>query len=418
MIHSKSKTQLRWFLPGSLAISFALFASLLLGGCASSGPAAENSVYSGTIYIAGTNGGHIAKASVVIDPSNTMNPITVTKLKRILVSDASIQQKKGEALAPNKTHVLHDVRLSPDNTKLFYSTIVADGTEGKNNGKAHAGYINLADNSRVDVTVDVNKEDPEAKIGIIYCGSGQTAEYHVPLTMSHPAYIDAIPKTKMVNGMDLMSGKDFKRTMIKDFRGSDDNYIFSHGSSSPDGKTLYVAVCRTEGGGGKKGDQIGAWDTYLLKMDDVVSGNVNSGSIISSGSLSGVTPSGGSMAFRSDWTPDGKMIFQAGVDRFVAFNAKDLKAEPIVNTEEIGGSKVAVENHGVMSTPDGKYAILSLRYRDSDGAVEDGGLQLLSIASGKTIGEPTSVCNSCHDEPVKGDRKLCGIDGALMVSNK
>ena len=417
MTYFNLKPQMKWIGYFLFLISFAFIASVSMNSCASSGSVSENSIYSGTIYIAGTNGGHIAKASVVIDPSNTMNPITVTKLKRIKVSDASLMAQEGEKLGPNKTHVLHDVRLSQDNSKLFYSTIVADSTE-KNSGKAHVGYINLADNTRVDATVDVNKEDPEAKIGIIYCGSGMTADYHVPMTMSHPAYIDAIPKTKMVNGTDLMSGKDFKRTMVKNFRGSDDNYIFSHGSSSPDGKTLYVAVCRTEGGGGGKGSQVGVWDTYLLKMEDVLSGNVSQSSIISSGSLSGVTPSGGSMAFRSDWTPDGKMILQGGVDRFVAFNAKDLNAKPIVNTEEIGGSKVAVENHGVMSTPDGKYAILSLRYRDAEGAVEDGGLQLFSIASGKTIGEPTSVCNSCHDDPIKGDRKLCGIDGALTVSKK
>ncbi len=78
------------------------------------------------------------------------------------------------------------------------------------------------------------------------------------------------------------------------------------------------------------------------------------------------------------------------------------------------------QNHDAISTPDGKYAILTVRKGVStvdapEGkSVTDGMLMLYDIAAKTTIGEPVSVCYACHKNVgLGGNAILCGADANL-----
>jgi hypothetical protein len=336
---------------------------------------------------------------VTIDPSNTTAPIVVNAagLDRIQLSTTSA--------ANNTTHIFHDVRL--DGTKLYYSAIFTDGS-GANPGMVHLGYVDTGDRSVHDAMIDATAE---ATAGMAYCGSGQSSTHFFPMTMSSPAYIDAIAKSAIVSGAALSStGASVKRTMVESFRPSGDpNYKFVHGVNSPDHTKLFVAVNETA-----SGSMTGAITGYLMNTSDVVAGTVTS-SNVTSRTISGLTPGGGTIAFRSSFTPDGTKILQAGANRLLVLNASDLAV--LDNNTGLGGSFAAnggVENHDVMTTPDGRYAILSLRFKHSSSEQQDSGLQLYDIANKATIGDPVGVCSRCHSAATTA-RKTCGIDGSLTV---
>ncbi len=391
-----------------------LCAVVLSAGCSSSSdnsnPPATKTTYTGTLYMASEAGGHVAVVPVTIDPSNATTPIVVDVAHVTRIQLAEANGTPAGFGAANTTHVFHDVRL--DGTKLYYSTIFPD-TSGNNPGMAHLGYVDLANSNTVhDALID----GTGAGTGMVYCGSGMTATHYFPMSMSSPAYIDAIAKSAIVNGATLSStGANVKRTMVESFRTSGDpNYLFAHGVNSPDATNtkLYVAVNETDTNG-----MTGAITSYLMNASDVVAGTVTS-SNVTSHTVSGLTPGGGTIAFRASYTPDGTKILQAGSDRFLVLRASDLAV--LDNNTAIGGSFKAftghggLQNHDAMPTPDGKYAILSLRFQHSNSEYEDSGIQLYDLANKTAIGEPVSTCNKCHDSATVA-HPTCGLVGNLTA---
>lgn len=383
----------------------AVYGLLMLAGCggSSSDPAPPQTTYQGTLYMASTSGGHIAVIPVTIDPANAAAPITIGTLGRIQLSAGMG--------ASNQTHNFHDVRL--DGNKLYYSAIKTDSTGGADAGKVHLGWIDLANANAVhDAVIDADA-GVDTSTGMAYCGSGQTSTHFVPMTMSHPAYIDAIEKAGLASGTVTST-----RTFIEDFRTSNSDYLFAHGVNSPDGSKLFVAVNDTSAaGGGVMANMSGSVTGYLLNMSDVTAGTVSSTSVTASNTVTGLTAAGGTIAFRSTFTPDGTKILQAGRDRLVVLNASTLAV--LDNNAAIGGSYVGVENHDVMPTPDGKYAILALRFKYSATGKMDSGIQLYDLTNKTAVGAPVSACNGCHNPGNPGavatDRATCGVDGTLTV---
>ncbi len=412
MHSSKTHSTLRTF--GAAAPFLCLCAVILSAGCSSSSdnssppPPPTKTTYTGTLYMASEAGGHIAVVPVTIDPSNATTPIVVDVAHETRIQLTEANGTPAGFGAGNTTHVFHDVRL--DGTKLYYSTIFPDSS-GANPGMAHLGYVDLASNNAVH---DAMIDGTGAGTGMVYCGSGQTATHYFPMSMSSPAYVDAIAKSAIVTGATLSSsGANVKRTMIEAFRaGGDANYLFAHGVNSPDTTKLYVAVNETSGGA-----MTGAITSYVMNTSDVVAGTVSS-SNVTSHTVSGLTSGGGTIAFRSTYTPDGTKILQAGSDRFLVLRASDLTV--LDNNPNIGGSFKAftghggLQNHDAMPTPDGKYAILSLRFQHASGEQEDSGIQLYDLANKTAIGDPVSTCNKCHDSATVA-HPTCGLVGNLTA---
>ncbi len=386
----------------SAAISLvAVSAVVMSSGCSSGSdstptPSTPKTTYTGTIYMASQQGGHIAVVPVTIDPSNTTAPITIGTLDKIMLS--------GNPYTTD--HIFHDVRL--DGTKLYYSTIMVGGS-----GNTHVGYVDLNDRTIHDATIDYVTNNT-----MVYCASGQTTNYFLPMTMSSPAYIDVIKKSAVYSGATLDStdgSGNVKRILVDAFR--DPNYTYAHGVNSPDGTKLYVAVNESSSPGGAL---TGTFTAYLVRMSDLVDPNVVVSTTAVTASKS-ITVGANTVAFRSTFTPDGSKILQAGADRLVVLDGSDL--HEVINDTNLGGSYAAnggFENHDVMPTPDGKYAILSVRFKYPTGAgKQDSGLQLYDLTNKKTIGDPVSACNKCHNQSdpalVGTDRQTCGLDGKLTT---
>jgi hypothetical protein len=137
--------------------------------------------YKGTVYIAG-HGAHFAKVDLVIDPSNTDDPIAA------LVKDTTLN-KVDVSTTDRASYKLHDARI--DGTDMFWSTYLPDA-----GGLLHYGKVDLSDGS---VTADLTIEpDDRATSGAYYCASGQTATHFMPITMTNEGYITAIPKSTVV----------------------------------------------------------------------------------------------------------------------------------------------------------------------------------------------------------------------------
>ena len=116
--------------------------------------------------------------------------------------------------------------------------------------------------------------------------------------------------------------------------------------------------------------------------------------------------SGGTITFRQFFTADGKTLFQSGADRGYVIDAATLKV-----LDEV--TPLPGENHDFMPTPDGKYAVLTLREKAKDFEGKDstdGTLLLYDVAAKKTIGKSASVCFACHKEQKVGTAVLCGLD--------
>lgn len=396
----------------SVAASLAgIYGVLTFSGCSSDdeGPPAgtPKTTYEGTIYMATTSGGHVAVVPVTIDPSSATAPITVGTLGRIQLSAGMG--------AGNQTHSFHDVRL--DGSRLYYSAYARDSTGGADQGMVHVGWVDVSNaNAVTDAVVDF----PAGATGSAYCGSGVSATHFVPMTMSYPAYIDAIPKSAVAAGAALDSSTNVVRTFVEDFRTTDANYVWVHGVNSPDRSRLFVAVNEASQGGVNT-TMTGAVTGYLLNMSDVVGGTVSSANVIASNTITGLAPASasglGTVAFRSTYTPDGTKILQAGKDRLLVLNGSTLALEH--SDVDIGGPYHRVENHDVMPTPDGKYAILALRFAYEAGGKWDGGLQLYDLENQTAVGSPVSACNGCHNPANPGavatDRASCGLDGSLTI---
>ena len=121
-----------------------------------------------------------------------------------------------------------------------------------------------------------------------------------------------------------------------------------------------------------------------------------------------------SITFRHYFSKDDKFIFQSVGDRMWVLDAATLK---LVDEKMTPG-----QNHDVMPSPDGKYALLTLRTNASaigtdgkaipDKAITDGTLVLYDADAKKLVGKPTSVCLGCHKDMGLGDKNaiLCGLD--------
>ncbi len=289
------------------------------------------------------------------------------------------------------THPTHDPRIDEKDTDIMYwSTYKIDKATGKK--AVHVGKSNLKTGKvLVDNVVELDKR--ATWTGAIFCASGQTDKYYMPVTMTDEAYIDVYDKKKV----------ELKhRVFLDQYKPGETK--FYHGTNSPDGKYFALAVNRAD-----NGTPNGNIDMLLLDLKSLEKGKAK---VVKSSKLTGAP--GKTLTFRQDFTPDGKYILQSGADRFYLLDAKTLD---LVDEEMMTDG---AQNHDAISTPDGKYAILTVRKGVStvdspEGkSVTDGMLMLYDIAAKTTIGEPVSVCYACHKNVgLGGNAILCGADANL-----
>lgn len=328
--------------------------------------------YSGTLYVAGM-GGHFAKADITIDPNDSANPLKVTNLDRIVIGDKI-------------THATHDARVdSNDKNILMWSTFKAD-----KGGKLHVGKTDLKTGEKItDVMVDIDKRAKGP--APMYCASGQSKTAFMPMTMAGEAYIDVFDKATM---------KLKHRVFLDSIGYKKGTYQFFHGINSPDMKHMLVAV-NMLGANGKPSGQV---ELVVLDLAELEKGKVK---MVAGKTLTGEP--GKTISFRQSYTNDGKYILQSGRDRMYLLNAKTLE---LLDEEMIKGGS---ENHDVIPTPDGKYAVLTLRETFADAkegpGIQDGMVQLYDITAKKLVGKTVSTCLACHSNMgLKGSAVLCGLD--------
>lgn len=370
----------------SLLMVFAVYLAKTTVGDDASSAMAKGAVYSGTIYVAGM-GGHFSAADVEVDPSANP-PIKVKNLKNI---DDRI------VIGDKDSHPTHDARIdSEDKTKMYWSTYKTDKhADGR---KVHVGVTDLKTGK---VIKDVTYELPERAmwIGALYCGSGQSKSAFLPVTMSNEAFIDVFDKKSL----------DLKHRVYLDSLGYKDNYFFFHGTNSPDMKTFAVSINMTEqwAKADAPANRLGKIDMVLLDLPELEKGNVK---VLTKNTITGSPAS--TLTFRQTFSPDGKYLLQSGGDRMYLLDGKTMK---LLDEEMMTDG----ENHDAMATPDGKYAILTLRTKinDPEGKqITDGTLQLYDMESKKLVGGPVSVCYTCHKEfGIGGNSILCGLDGNMKV---
>ena len=357
----------------TLCMLFAFGAYLSVSTVDNSVPAATagSSAYSGTIYVAGM-GGHFSVAKVEINPS-AANPIKMLDLGRIVIGSKS-------------THPTHDPRIDVnDRSKMYWSTYKPDKSAG---GAAHVGLTDLKTGKvLMDKVVPLDKR--VAWKGALYCGSGQTKNSFLPVMMTNEAYIDVFSKKNL----------KLKKRVFLDSLGYKDNYFFFHGINSPDMTKFMVTMNMTQKWAkpGSPAARKGVVENLLLDLKALEKGKVK---VIAKNIATGDPAK--TLTFRQSYTPDGKYILQSGADRMYLLDGNTLE----VLDEEI---MEMGENHDVLTTPDGKYGILTLR-TTTDG-VKDGTLALYDIKARKMVGGTTSVCIACHKGiGLTGSTVLCGAD--------
>lgn len=367
----------------ALALIFAGY--LVMNAVDAKAPAAmaKGKTYSGMLYVAGM-GGHFAGADVEIDPS-AAEPIKVKNLDKVDIGDKA-------------THPVHDARIDVnDTTKMYWSTYKIDKAKGERT--VHVGLTDLKTGKVIsDVPIDV---DAKAKwTGAVYCASGQSKTAFIPVTMTGEAYIDVLEKGTL---------KLRHRVFLDSIGYAAGSYWFYHGVNSPDMKVFAVSINKTSAweAPDKPGKPNGEIDIVLLDLPALEKGELK---VIKKATFTG-TP-GKTLTFRQTFTPDNKTLLQSAGDRLLVIDAKSLKLKKEVMVEG--------ENHDAMPTPDGKYAILTIRRDirsdvDPEGkTIKDGLVQLYDIAGEKLVGQASSTCYSCHrNANLHGNAILCGLDGNL-----
>jgi hypothetical protein len=119
-----------------------------------------------------------------------------------------------------------------------------------------------------------------------------------------------------------------------------------------------------------------------------------------------------SLAFRSNWSDDGKLIATSGGDRMWIIDADTLQP---AGKKKNGDTDVGGQVHDALFTSDAQYALMTLWVKANDPtkpANRDGRIQLYDVVNEKTISEPVSVCNDCHGH-TRFDSALCGLDGNI-----
>ena len=342
---------------------------------------AKPGTYSATVYVAG-HGGHFSKADVTIDPSNADEPIKVANLEMVSIGSP-------------ESHKTHDARIDAnDKNTLFWSTYALD-----KEGKMHVGKTDLKTGEVVkDVALTPDPRSP-AKTGPVYCASGQSRNAFMPVFMGTEGYIDVFDKKTM---------KHQRRMFVSDLGYKAGTYQFVHGTNSNDLKKFVIAVTMKGGDGNMNGKQ----DLVLLDLPALEKGKFK---VIAKATLAGEPTK--TITFRQYFSRDDKLIYQAAGDRMWVLDAKTLKMVDEKMTKPALG-----ENHDVQPTPDGKYALLTLRTADITGCdpegkptpdkkITDGTLALYDAGARKLVGKTTSVCFGCHKDMGKGDKNaiLCGL---------
>ncbi len=350
---------------------FALLAVLLvaiLGVMASYLGGSESGTYEGRVLVAG-HGGHIADANVVINPAAAKDTI---KIPSYLIWTGD--KLNFIPLGATGDHAIHDVRVdSQDPNTVFWSTYTAKKPS------VIVGKADLkTDKWRVEKKLDLPKEVidfGQTTTKTLYCASGQSEKYFIPIFMGYPGFIDVIDKKTL----ELK-----RRVMLTSNPDLPVNYKYTHGASSPDHKYLYLVINGAEGPFGKL---TGVEYFFLLDLPALVDkGEIK---ILKKATL---TFPSGTITFRASFTPDSKYILQSGRTRTFVLKTEDLSLVQQSPVPE------GVENHDIVPTPDGRYGISTLRVPvDYEGTkVEDGQIWLYDIANNKYLGEPVSTCRHCH----------------------
>jgi len=338
--------------------------------------ASGKSVYNGTLYVAGM-GGHFSIADVTIDPNNEAAPITVNSTDMLDIGGSS--------------HPTHDARIDVnDRNTMYWSTYKLDTWKDKEakGGNLHVGKTDLKTG---DVIADVAFPAPERAgwTGANYCASGQSATSYIPVSMANEGYIDVYDKATM---------KLKHRVFFDELGIKAGETTFAHGINTPDMKKFLLTVNHTPEGFTK-------WtgNTRLMYLDMAA---LEEGKVVklAEGMITGKP--GSTITFRQYFTNDGKHILQSGADRGYLIDADSLKV-----LDEI--TPLPGENHDIIPTPDGKYAVMTLREKAKDfegNESVDGTLLLYDIGAMKTVGKSSSVCFSCHKGEGIGKAILCGID--------
>jgi len=346
---------------------------------------AAKKTYSATVYVAG-HGGHFAAVDVTIDPNDENDPIKVNNLDMVNIGTTV-------------THKTHDARIDATNSNiLFWSTYALD-----DKGKQHVGKSDLKTGKvLIDIAMDPDPRSP-GKTGPLYCASGQSKKYYMPVFMGNEAYIDVLDK----GTLELKH-----RVFVSDLGYKSGSYLFVHGINSNDMKKFLISVALK----GEDGKPNGKVDSVIVDMASLEKGKLKE---LAKGTLSGEP--GKTISFRQFFSKNDKLIFQSAADRMWVIDAATLK---LVDEKMSTGG----QNHDVMPTPDGKYALLTLRTSNISGCdpegkpvmdkegkplkITDGTIQLYDADGKKLIGNPVSVCFDCHKKMGKGDKNaiLCGLD--------
>lgn len=361
-------------------LGFAGYLSFTIVDSKTSVATAAKGTYSGVMYMAGM-GGHFSTFDLTIDPNNAENPLTVKNLDKV-------------EIGTKKTHPTHDPRIDAnDRNILFWSTYVLDP-----NGKMHIGKSDLRTGDVIkDVALTPDKRSPGTKPPV-YCSSGQSQKHYMPVFMGTEGYVDVIDKATL----------DIKHRMfVSDIGYKPGSYQFVHGTNSSDMKKFLVALNQTV-----EGKSNGKIDLVLVDLPSLENGQWN---VLAKNTLSGEPEK--TITFRMSFTNDNKQIFQSVADRFWVIDASTLKlVDEKMMTD--GG-----QNHDAKPTPDGKYAVLTIRALapsiDKEGkAIEgkeitDGVIMLYDADAKKLVGKSVSTCQACHKTQKRGDKNavLCGIDG-------
>lgn len=347
---------------------------------------AAKKIYSATVYVAG-HGGHFAKADVTIDPNNADDPIKVNSLDKVDIGDT-------------KTHKTHDARIdSNDSTVMFWSTYQLDP-----NGKQHVGKSDLKTGKVItDIAMDTDKRSTggEKKMPI-YCASGQSKDNFMPIFMGNEGYVDVFDKKTL---------KHKHRVFISDLGYKPGTYMFLHGNSN-NKQDKFVLSMTMKGEDNKMNGKV---DFVLVDLKELDNGKFKE---IKRATHAGEP--GKTITFREYFSKDDKFITQSAGDRFWLLDANTLA---MVDEK----MSAAGENHDAMPTPDGKYALLTIRNGkteacDAEGKpimkegkviqITDGQIQLYDFDAKKIVGKPASTCFSCHKGMGLGDKTaiLCGLD--------
>lgn len=346
---------------------------------------AAGKTYSATLYIAGM-GGHFSKADITIDPRNTESPITANSLDRVVIGTKA-------------DHPTLDPRIdTEDRNTLFWSTYVLDRS-----GMMHVGRTDLRSGKIItDMSLSPDPDSPGTKPPL-YCASGQTKSSYLPVFMGTEGYVDVFEKKSMEHK---------QRLFVSDLGYKAGRYKFVHGTNSPDMKMFLLVINQAVDGKGN-----GKVDFILVDLPALEAGTWK---VLKRATLVGSRNK--TLTFRQYFSSDGKTIYQSAADRLWVLNAANLKLidEKMAPVE---GSQI----QDAMPTPDGKYAVLTVREGTSACDVEgkpisgkditDGTLLLYDAAAKKIVGKSTSVCLGCHKGIGLGDKTslLCGVDGTWKM---